>query len=137
MRPLLTPLFPPLAFAFCKNSKKEVSYRSSKNGRSSFPLHSPSQTDLHHFPFSRWFAQFKDWRKIQNSKTKRFFVRASHGGKKDALEARAEKEEREYIEAFEAERTQKDAVEMLEREVNEEQAVVGCLLVLCGRACEC
>ncbi|EJU05933.1 hypothetical protein DACRYDRAFT_102888 [Dacryopinax primogenitus] len=47
--------------------------------------------------------EHKDFAKLQNSAGRRLWVKIKHGGKKDAVEKKLEKEEREFLEALEQE----------------------------------
>lgn len=58
-------------------------------------------------------SEHKDLDKLQRSGTKRFLIRMKHGGKKEGLERRLEKEEREYVEAAQEEHNESRAIEEL------------------------
>lgn len=65
-------------------------------------------------------SEFKDVRKLQ-SPARRFVIRLSEGGK-DAVNARVQKEEQEYLEAFRKEREARDELEMILGEKREREA---------------
>ncbi|KAH8107366.1 hypothetical protein DFH11DRAFT_1637560 [Phellopilus nigrolimitatus] len=63
-------------------------------------------------------SEHKDLDKLQRSSSRRFLFRVTHGGK-EGLERKLEKEEREYIEAAQAEHNESQAItELREAEKN-------------------
>ena len=68
-------------------------------------------------------AEHKDFDKLSRSGTRRFFVRVKAGGK-EGLEKRLEKEEREYIEAAQAEHNESIALADLKRAADDARAKV-------------
>ncbi|KDQ08162.1 hypothetical protein BOTBODRAFT_38149 [Botryobasidium botryosum FD-172 SS1] len=64
-------------------------------------------------------SEYADVASISRSATKRFFIRLSHGGKKQGLEQRIAKEQQEYLEAFQKEQDQLDMVRIMEAEKEE------------------
>ncbi|KAF8602697.1 hypothetical protein BDV93DRAFT_185522 [Ceratobasidium sp. AG-I] len=65
-------------------------------------------------------SEFKDVRKLQST-TRRLVIRFSEGGK-DAVTAKVQKEEKEYLEAFRKEREARDELEMILGEKREREA---------------
>lgn len=68
-------------------------------------------------------SEHKDIDNLQRSKTKRLFVYLKHGGK-EGLNKRMEKEEREYIEAAQAEFNETTAIKELKEAADNAKAKV-------------
>ena len=68
-------------------------------------------------------AEHKDFDKLSRSATRRFFVRVGRGGK-EGLERRLEKEERDYIEAAQAEHNESIVLADLKAAVENARAKV-------------
>lgn len=71
-------------------------------------------------------AEAKDVDKLQRSGTKRFFFKMRHGGK-EGLDRKLEKEEREYIEAAQAEYNENQAISELKEAAENARAQVRCI----------